>query len=316
MPKTNEELYRQAESELYGEAIAETEREIHDDALGLTPEERNNDRSLEEFDDDLPNDEDEEETETDEVEAAGEDGEDGEGEEPEPERQERQQDERGRVPSRVLRESNESRRVAEAERARLEAENREIRTRLEQLERNRQQPGQQQAPQKPDMFADPEGYEQWLRNDIEQKTSERRINGSFQDAADEHGERFQTAFQTLVASRDPQLVGNIVNSHNPGRTLMAWHDRQVLLSEIGSDPAAYKERVRQELLRDPEVRRQTLSGMRNDALRGDGDGGPRTRTRLPPSLSSATGGASHRGRDPGRSMKSEEAEIAASAWED
>ena len=321
MPKTNEELYENAERELLGNAIADTEREIADDALGLTPEERNGDRSLEEFDDDLPDDADDDaESDEDEVEAAGED-EGAEGDrraapEGQEDRQDRRDDRRG-VPSSRLREQSERTRQAEAQ----AREEREARIRLEErlaaLERNGRPNGQQpEGPQKPDMFADPEGYERWLRSDIDRQNNERRVNGSFSEAAEEHGETFQTAFQALRATGDPNLVSSIVGSHNPGRELMRWHDRQGLLRDIGNDPAAYRQRLAQELLSDPEFRKQALTGMRKDAMRGDGDeAGPRTRTRLPPSLSSASGGGSHRGRDPGRSMKSTEEEIASSVWE-
>jgi hypothetical protein len=326
MPKkTNEQIYEEAERALIGEAIAETEQEIFDDALKLEPDDNNGDRSLEEMDgedvlddDDLGEDEETEEGDDEEG-----DDEEGEDEEIPPQQDDRQPDRRGIPPGR-LRETADRARTAEAERETARAEARELRGRLEALERGQRQPqrSEHDKPQEPDMFADPEGWANNQRAQITRAFEERRINGSFAEAEEEHGEKFVTAFKALQGTGNPNLVSEIVNSHNPGKLLMRWHERQALMGEIGNDPAAYRERVRQELLSDPQTRQRVITGARQEALRGDGSG-PRTRTRLPPSLNSATGGTSHRsdgnrgnGRDTARTSRSLEQEIFESAFED
>jgi hypothetical protein len=323
MPKkSNEQLYEEAETELYGDAIRQTEQEVFDDALGLSPDENDGDTSLEQMDDDdaptgdeEPTDDEEGEEPDESEEGEGEDGE-AQGEEaPPPEGRDRTQDRRGIPPGR-LREESDARRVAEAE-------TRELRARLENLERNQRQPPQpQQQPERPDMFADPEGFERQLRADITADFAARHVNASLTDAREEHGEKFDQAYQDLIRagqSGDRQTVQQVWDSPNPGRALMRWHNRQQVIRDVGTDPSAYRNKIAQDLMRDPEFRRQMVETLRDDAMNGDG-GRPRTRTRLPASLNGASGGAGHRSRDPGPTRgggfsASAERDIADSVWE-
>jgi hypothetical protein len=317
--KTNEELYQEAERALIGEAIAETEQEIHDSAFDNAPDDNDGDTSLEEMDsDDVVDDDVSEEDEEDDIPEEGEGEYDDEPppEKPQPQQEERQQ--RGIPPGR-LREEAEARRAAEAEA-------RELRVRIEALERNRYQqpPPQQQPPQQqgPDMFADPEGWAAAERTRIMNAVQLDRVNMSLADAAEQHGDKFQEAYKA-INSLNPQSpadmahVQRIWNAPNPGRELMKWHQQQSLLHEIGNDPTAYRQKLRDELLADPDFRKELISGMRNDAVNGGN-----TRVRLPPSLNGATGGTSHRGRD-GRTSRdtaatsrSIEREIFDSAFDD
>jgi hypothetical protein len=321
--KTPEQIYEEQERALIGEAIAETEQEIFDEALGQDPAENDADTSLEEMDGEDVLDEDDTEGEDEENEETGgaEDSDTGEQEEETPPaRQDDPRDRRGVPPGR-LREVSDARRAAEAERDQARAEARELRARMDALEAQPQQrqDDRREQPEVPDLFADPEARLNYERRQIAQEFETRRINASFSDAEETHGDGFRTAFQALQRTGNAGLVSEIVNSNNPGKSLMKWHGRQSLAAEIGDDPAAYRQRVREELLQDPELRRQVITGARNDAMRGDGDGAPRTRTRLPPSLDGATGGTSHRGgnsRAAPRSARSTEQEIFESAFED
>ncbi len=167
MPKkSNEQLFEEAEAELYGEAIKQTEQEVFDDALGLSPDENDGDTSLEQMDDDdaptgdeEPTDEEEGE-EPDESEEGEGDDEEGDPKEDRPAGQDdrgqnRDQDRRGIPPGR-LREESEARRTAEAERDAERAHVRELDARLRLIEQGNQPKPQQ--PERPDMFADPEGW--------------------------------------------------------------------------------------------------------------------------------------------------------------
>src|SRR5258708_14119259 len=163
MPKkSNEQLFEEAEAELYGEAIKATEQEVFDDALGLSPDENDGDTSLEQMDDDDAPTGDEEPTDEEEGEEPDEseegEGEESEGDEPEAgDRQpERGQDRRGIPPGR-LREESEARRAAEAERDAERARVRELDARLRLIEQGGK-PQQQQQPERPHMFADPQGW--------------------------------------------------------------------------------------------------------------------------------------------------------------
>ena len=59
--------------------------------------------------------------------------------------------------------------------------------------------------ERPDLFADPDAYAAYMDEviaervaDIEMKTKIRFIDGSFADAKDEHGERFDNAYSALM----------------------------------------------------------------------------------------------------------------------
>jgi hypothetical protein len=321
MPKkSNEQLYEESEAELYGEAIRQTEQEVFDDALGLAPDENDGDTSLEQMDDDDAPTGDEEPTDDEEGEDPDE-SEEGEGEESEQpaEPEDRQQDRRGIPPGR-LREESEARRAAEAERDAERARVRELDARLRLIEQGNQP--KPEPPERPDVFADPVAWEERIRAEIEASVAARHVNASLTDAREEHGEKFDAAYQAIIRagqSGDRQTVQQIWDSPNPGRALMRWHDRQQVIRDVGADPSAYRNKVAQDLMRDPEFRRQMVETLRDDAMNGDG-GRPRTRTRLPASLNGASGGAGHRSRDPGPTRgggysAAAEREIADSVWE-
>lgn len=323
--KTNEELYEEAERALISEAIGETEQEIFDSAFDNAPDDNDGDTSLEQMDTDDVIDDDIEEDNEDREELP----EEGEGEyddEPPPEKPQAEperQPTRG-VPSGRLREEAEARRAAEAEREAARAEARELRARLENLERNqRQAPPQQQPPQQqgPDMFADPEGWAAAERARIMNEVSARLVNASLANAAKKHGEKFQEAFKaaTSLNPQDPAnqaVVQRIYNAPDPGDELMEWHKQETLRRDMGNDPQAYVDRLIQERMSSPEFRKQFMDGMRQEA-----SGTQRTNVRLPPSLNGASGGSGHRGRD-GNSRdtayttRSMEREIFDSAWDD
>lgn len=312
MPQTAQQQYEQAERELIQEAIGETEQEIADSAWDKEPDDNDGDTSLEQMDP-------EEGFDDDDVEGESEDEDEGsEFEEDDPTdggkviEEEPQQDRRGIPPSR-LREEAEARRVAQAEA-------RELRARIEAIERAQRQPVQPQPqPAKqepPDLFADPEGRLNWERQQIAAQFAEQRLNSSFGDAHEQHGDKFVQAFQSLQNAGSPALVREITGSNNPGRALMQWHDRQSLMNDIGNDPAAYRQKLREELLNDPEVRKQLVGGMREQAVRSGN-----MQTKLPPSLNSASGGTSHRSgmgrsRDSAATTRSIEQEIFQYAFDD
>jgi len=331
--------------ELIGEAIAETEQEIFDEATNREPDENDGDRSLEEMDTDdgWPTDEDgelEEGDEDDEDEPQDED--EGEGDE-EPDRTEpddrdgriaardREPDRRGRIPSARLREEAEGRRVAEAERETERQRVRRLEAEIEALKRDREPKAEE--PEKPDIFADPDAWARRQREEIERSLTERHVNSSFSETAEEHGEAFTEAFRALT-SQNPQdpaaraQVQRIWNAPNPGKALMRWHNEQQVLREIGGDPQAYERKVAQRLLEDPDYRRELTQALSGDARaagrsrveraieRGTGEVDSKTVRRLPPSLNSTSGGAAHRSRDAGpRSDRSTEQEIFESAFE-
>ena len=290
------------EEEIIAGAIAGTEQEIFDEATGQAEDENNGDRSLEEMDDVPGETEEGDEPEPEEPDGEGEEGEDEElaASEEEGEERDTRTEEFARaagIPSSRLREEAERRRAAEQERDNFRAELAALRVAQQQA----RQP-QQEQPVKPDLFSDPDGWAAEQRAQIERDLTARHVNAALADAHDEHGEEFVAAYKALTSLNpsDPvarSTVQRIWDAPNPGKAVMRWYGEQKILREVGGDPNAYKQKVAQEIMSDPEFRRQILAEMRGEATRGDG-GRPSTTTRLPKSLNGAAGGGSMRNTDP------------------
>ena len=180
-------------------AVANTETEIFDDALGDEPLDNDGDTSLEEMGEGLEGDdleeEGEEETEEEadeeggeEEEAEGDEAEEAEGDETaEDEEEEQPRDQRGRfedrqpadrrgIPSSRLREEAQARRDAEERSVALERQLAEMNGRMAELSARVNAPPpkvEQQRPPKPDQFADPEGHEKWMQDEFDRKLEER-----------------------------------------------------------------------------------------------------------------------------------------------
>lgn len=247
---------------------------------------------------------------------------------------------KGRVPAGRLREEAEGRRAAEdrakAAEQQLEQERANNRTALEQLNAKLEgvlaavKPGKpaQEAvkPEKPDMFADPEGYERYMQEQFDQRITQvqnnfavTRVNDSLAAAAEQHGENFTKAHSAL-SGLDPQspsdraTVQRIWNASNPGKALMTWHQQQETLREVGGDAGKYREKVEQDvrakLAADPEFRKQLLADLRAEA--DNGDGKPRNVNRLPKSLN----GMSGRSASPGGSQDNSDRAVFEEAFTD
>lgn len=274
-------------------------------------------------------------------------GETGEGEQPPAKTAGEQR--QGRVPSGKLREANERARTLETERNNLKTEIEALRAAggnkgeidvlktqvatLTQLLQpgNRQGtvPAKEEKPVVPDIFENPTGFVEHL-----EKGFETRLNGvintirnntvsmSFELAHVKHSAAFENAM-AAVNKLDPnnpsdrEVVQGIYNSPNPGESLVRWHKRNETLARVGSDPAAYEERIRNEtrqsLLKDPEFHKELMASMRGEAQTGN-NGSPRSTTRLPPSLSRTAGASSRGDRVEHSAFDDSEQGVADAAW--
>lgn len=216
-----------------------------------------------------------------------------------------------RVPSWRLREANEAK---EAERMAREAAEQRLRDREAEMERDRREVEEMRrrysvtnAPKPqpaPDIIENPQGYQQFVQSQVERMVSARLIDASFDDAKETHGGEFDKAWVNLtkeIERGDTLTRDRIVNAPNPGRALMRWHKERQAISEIGTDPDAYKARVkdelRQSLMADPTFREELLKSMRTEASGSADQSRPNTVTRLPPSLNRATGSRSNETED-------------------
>jgi hypothetical protein len=327
------------EIDLLGEAFGETEKELFEDALA-----DGEDRDLEAMEDPTGFSREPGESNADEGEAEDEGDGSAEGDEPEaqakPDTEQQQpgkaneppqdaQDSRKRVPIGELRDVRKRAQTAEQERdalkAQLEAAQRAqderfnaLQQRLDALARQPApqpaQPAQPAKKERPDLFADPEGFVNHLNEGFNEKLSARdaqlqrmAFDTSLRIAAVRYGDEFVEADKAIgqLNPNDPtarMVQQRIMNAPDPGEEAVKWHREQKMLREVGPDPAAYRARteaqVRETLMKDPEFRKQLLADLRAEA-QGRGrqpntiiDPPQPQRPRVPPSLGATAGGRS------------------------
>jgi hypothetical protein len=112
-----------------------------------------------------------------------------------------------------------------------------------------QQQQQHQQPVLPDPYEDPEGYfraqqEYQQRNLFETKAV---LSQDFMRSQYEDYDEVEAYFAD-AAEKDPRLAIGLLNSPNPARFAYEQGKRQRLLDEIGSDPEAYKAKIRESVL--------------------------------------------------------------------
>ncbi len=176
-------------------------------------------------------------------------------------------DNAAQVPSWRLRELNDEKRALADRLSALEAE---------RSTWQRQQAAEKTAVEekaaKPDPLLDPDGYEKYIENRIEEKLlNDRR--------------EFEEAYAAAQKQIDPALKARMQQSRDPGETLMEWHRELKTRAEIGGDLNAYKQKLRDEYLKDPEFRKSAMAAWREDAQSSSSG---RPRVDLPPSLNGAS----------------------------
>jgi hypothetical protein len=255
------------------QAIADTEQEVFDDALGEVPLENDGDHSLEAMGDGLEGDDVDDDADgadgaDDALEAIDED--DAEIEAADAQPQVRERDEQGRfVPTGVHRQEKERRRALEDENLTLRTQMNVLEARFNDLHARLNGPPQarpqqqQQLPPKPDMFAEPERYEQWLLDRASERSMaqiQQRMYVAHNQSVDHklaqaaQGERafeFAPAYNALMSlnpnhPQHHQLMRAVYSSPDPAGTLFQWWDqsgmgpqfRSSILRQLGVDPAA------------------------------------------------------------------------------
>ncbi|RJP45452.1 hypothetical protein C4587_00715 [Candidatus Parcubacteria bacterium] len=208
-----------------------------------------------------------------------------------PQTQEQQQRDPG-VPRFRVKEEADKRRSAEERADRLE----QMLMQMLQAQRAPQQPPQQ--PQEPpDIFTDPDAWYRYKANQelspVLQQIQAARLEDARAVASVIHGEETvkaaEQAFNELAqrGGIDPAEYQRIQTSANPFRAAVEWHQRQAVLREVGSDPKAYRQRVIEDALKDPEVIAKVIETYRNGGAAPAAK--PNNLTRLPPSLTRASG---------------------------
>lgn len=195
------------------------------------------------------------------------------------------------LPSWRAREINEERRQAQAELERMRVDHARLQAWAAQQQRQATQP---KPPDAPDPVLDGPAYTKYVQDTMRAEFAQQRahdlLNMNLEMSHMRHGDRFEKAFEALTVEGqrgNQQLVRHLVGQANPGEAIMRWFTNAEVLREVGPDPAAFKQKTREELLNDPEFRAQAEAHWREQAMGGQQK--PNTVVRMPPSLSKATG---------------------------
>lgn len=118
-------------------------------------------------------------------------------------------------------------------------ENRTLKQQLADLKK-----AQETKAETPDPLTDPEGFSQHQEAAFNQKILRERVNMSGLMAEQVYGkEVVDAAFEALKEKQDEFTYQRIMSSPHPYDALVKWHKRELTLSEIGDDAAAYKARI-------------------------------------------------------------------------
>ena len=122
----------------------------------------------------------------------------------------------------------------------------------------------QQSPEPvPDMFEDPQGFQQHVTKSAEQLVSGRILEQSKFLATREFGE--EVVDEALAYFDDhPEQSHRLMNHPSPMHAAVEFVKAQKIAQEIGNDPAAYREKVRAEIR--AEIEQATKAKLTADAV--------------------------------------------------
>lgn len=173
------------------------------------------------------------------------------------------------------------------------------------LQRKEQERAAQQTQPKAEdlLFSDPDKFISQAEQRYEKKIADVQLNFDMQLASMRHGPAFDAAWQHFYAScqngADPVSYFRVMNARSPGEEMVRWFHERRLMHETGGNLDAYRQRVLQEALQNPEfmAQLQQQGGTPPQQQRPRGEDGrfqqapqqPRQEVRLPTSLSRMNG---------------------------
>jgi hypothetical protein len=188
------------------------------------------------------------------------------------------------VPSWRVREINEEKRAAIAERDALLAERANWQRQQPKPEPTKEEQDAAKAA-KPDPLLDPDAYEAHIKREIREELLNDRRESSLANAHKTYKAEFEEAYAAAQKQVDPALRARMQQSRDPGETLVEWHREQKAKAEVGTDLTAYKAKLLEEALKDPEFRKAAMEAWRAE---GQPQSNGRPRVDLPPSLNGAS----------------------------
>lgn len=137
-----------------------------------------------------------------------------------------------------------------AERKKLQARiaqiEQEAQSREQQYQQQLRQLQQPQQPQEtPDIFEDPEGAIAARLSPMQQMMESNRLDFSEDRARDKYGD--QIVDQAFEAAQRAGIAGQFASRRHPYGDLVQWFQREQTLSEVGTDPKAYREKLAAEI---------------------------------------------------------------------
>ena len=200
----------------------------------------------------------------------------------------------GMVPSWRLREIREAREAARREADQRAVELEEARRQIAAMQHQMSQINQKPV-EVPDPIVDPTGYQTHFSNALDSRMREMEANFSFRLAHTVHKDGFEKAYADMVRranAGDSSVVRQVMASPDPGESLMRWYKREQTIATVGDDPDAYRAKVLEEALNDEAYLAKAVERIKARGNQSQGIGSsPRNVTKLPPSLSRATGTA-------------------------
>jgi hypothetical protein len=185
------------------------------------------------------------------------------------------------VPSWRLRELREEREAA-AKRAeaaeeranRAEAMARQLQARVE-------------PPKTPDMYAEPEAWQQHLTQQTQNAILQTKLDLSESWARDKFGdEKVDSAIKWAEQNLGMPERMRLAHTRDPSRELVRMYDERQTLSQIGGNLDAYRAKVMDDALNDPAFMQKVADKLRGTVQTPNGQ---RPAISLPPSLNKATG---------------------------
>lgn len=141
------------------------------------------------------------------------------------------------------------------------------------------------APEPVDIFADPQGWEKSFEERILAKQRELEGNFSLRMAKFNHKEKFDEAWKAMVErtqNGDDSVRQQVINSPDPGETLVNWYKREETINLVGDNPETFAQRILDEALENPEFLAKAIEKAKGKAATQP------TQVHLPPSLNKGT----------------------------
>lgn len=161
----------------------------------------------------------------------------------------------GTVPQKALHASRERERQARDEAQALRDEVQQLKGMMQAIATRSQEPAKPVEQPKPvDFWEDPQAFIQQTLTPFQQQIAQQNERLSHSAAIGEFGkEAVQAAYEDMgnALSSDPRAQAEyqrIMQSPHPYGELVNWHRNRTALTEFGNDPAAYREKVRQEIM--------------------------------------------------------------------